>query len=94
MAWFPERNGAIETVRRRNSSGNVELPDRIKDSLCQKAGIRLVRILGEGEPDHNGVICIRRMDGTNEALSAAVEKAFAIIGYEVDVDVDRDWKNI
>ena len=94
MAWFPEKNGAIETVRRGNSSGKMELPDRIKDSLCQKAGIRLVRILGEGEPDHNGVICIRRMDGTNEALSAAVEKAFAIIGYEADVDVDRDWKNI
>ena len=94
MAWFPERNGAIETARRKNPLGRMEIPDKIKDAICQRAGIRLVRILDETEGNHNGVICIRRMDGTNEALSAAVEKAFNIIGYRVDVDVDRDWKEI
>ena len=70
------------------------MPDRIKDALCQRAGIRLVRILDALEDNHNGVICIRRLDGTNEALSVAIEKAFEIIGYVVDVDIDRDMKEI
>ena len=94
MAWFPDRNSAIETARRKNPLGKTELPDRIKDALCQRAGIRLVRILDVLEDNHNGVICIRRLDDSNEALSAAVEKAFAIIGYDVDVDIDRDMKEI
>ncbi|MBR1627855.1 MAG: hypothetical protein IJ679_01140 [Lachnospiraceae bacterium] len=94
MAWFPDRKGAIEIAGRSNPQGRMKIPDRIKDSLCQKAGIRLVRILGEVEEKHGGVICIRRMDGANEALLEAVKKAFEIIGYKVDADVDRDWKEI
>ena len=94
MAWFPERRGAIEVIRERGTNDDVTLRERVKTSLCMKAGIRLIRILSENEAEHSGCICIRRIDNEYDTISEAVNRAFGIIGYDINADVIRDLNKI
>ena len=93
-AWFPDNRSAIELVSSHNRKTGSSVADRIKDDLCRKAGIRMIRVLEESEPDYKDVICVRRMDGTNSGLSEALAAAFQMAGYEVDVDIERDMEGI
>ena len=59
-----------------------------------KSGIRLVRIINSTEPVHEDCICIRCPYGSNEILSAVLSKAFEILGYSLDIDIERDMEQL
>ena len=94
MAWFPEKNGAIEVSCLYIRRDHVSIPDKVKDDLCRKSGIRLVRIINSTEPVHEDCICIRCPFGSNEILSAVLSKAFEILGYRLDIDIERDMEQL
>ena len=91
--YLPNRNAAIIysrplvrecLVRRENA----------KNWLCLNAGIKLFRISEPGSNEYDNCICLTLRNKTYEVLSLAVQTAFDMIGIPVDVDIERDMREI
>ena len=62
----------------------------VKDYLCARNGIRLVRILDADYPETDQCTCIRQESESEEALEEALKAAFHIIGIHLDINLQRD----
>ena len=62
----------------------------VKDYLCVRNGIRLVRILDADYPETDQCICIRQENESEEALEEALRATFHIIGIHLDINLQRD----
>lgn len=95
MAWFPEKHAAIEIGRQTVVENRISLPERIKDKLCEKSGIRMIRILKEDDAEHDGCVCIRIIGNDDiDSLSEAICTAYGIAGYKIETDLRKDLEKI
>ena len=52
----------------------------VKNDLCLKNRIHMIRILGEGVAEYNNCLCIKLIDDSDEAVLEALEVVFERIG--------------
>ncbi|MCR5024973.1 MAG: zinc-ribbon domain-containing protein [Lachnospiraceae bacterium] len=88
--YFPERKAAVEFSSRNHRRGYGYRMEFAKNWLCINSGIKMIRILENGEPEFNNCICITRTDDTPEVMEAAIQAVFNIIGIDADIDLNRD----
>ena len=89
-AYFPELHSAIIFSRKEQYSQEGMKEELVKDYLCARNGIRLVRILDADYPETDQCICIRQENESEEALEEALKAAFHIIGIHLDINLLRD----
>ncbi len=92
--FFPEIRAAVEYSSKDHRRGNGRRREYAKNWLCINSGIKMIRILDEGEPEFNNCICITRTDGSPEVLEAAVTALFGMMGINADIDFKRDMEDI
>ena len=96
QAYFPALGAAIETGGYGEDGGgrkNLNLHrELMKNALCRKYGILLIRIIRESEAAYNDGSCpCILIDGeTTENVREALFIAFNAIGMEPDIDLSRD----
>ena len=88
--YFPELHSAIIFSRREQYSQEGMKEELVKDYLCARNGIRLVRILDADYPETDQCTCIRQENESEEALEEALKAAFHIIGIHLDINLQRD----
>lgn len=88
--YFPEFKSAIIFSRKGQLSIEGSDAEQVKDYLCDRKGIRLVRILEPGFPPQELSHCIYQKDDSDAALGDAVSEAFHYIGIHADIRMDRD----
>lgn len=92
--YLPDRRIAIEFSGRSKGSKQKRRSESIKNDLCLKNRIRMVRILECGDPEYSNCLCITRNNESIEAVSDALGLLFQISDIEADVDVARDMASI
>ena len=92
QAFFPQLPAAIEAGSPGTGGQSPLRKEALKNILCLKHGIALVRILGPGEKAFGDGACryIQMGDWTEGTMEEAVSRAFELIGRETDVDFARD----
>ena len=90
--WFPELRAAIE-ISNPDDNRHKEL---LKNELCRKYGIDLIRILGPKDQGYPNGSClsIQLMDHSEETMEAAVSSIFELFGFHPDVNLSRDRNGI
>ena len=90
--YFPQLRTAI-AFSDFGENRHIEL---LKDQLCQKYEIDLIRILTPGVQAYpsDSCLCIQMMDLSEDTISATISGIFAIMGYDVDTDTVRDHNAI
>jgi DNA-directed RNA polymerase subunit RPC12/RpoP len=88
--YLPDRRVGIIYKNKDNSSLYEERKEFVRKSLCKKAKIRMIYVLGKEVAAEEDVICISKSDNTLEAVEDAVGGVLEIIGAEADVDIMRD----
>jgi len=88
--YLPDRKVAVEFSSKEHRRGYGYRMEYGKNWLCINSGIKMIRILEDGEPEFNNCICITRTDDSLEVLRAAIEAVFQLIGIDADIDFERD----
>ena len=88
--YFPELRSAIIFSRKEQYSQEGIRGEQVKDYLCARNRIRLVRILEADDLATDQSICIRQKDESEEALEQALKEAFHAIGIHLDINLQRD----
>ena len=88
--YFPEFCGAILLSENRSRSKEEAGQEAVKEYLCSRRKIRLIRILRKGEAKSGQCRCIRLKDERMESWGEAIQKALHLLGIHVDVQPDRD----
>ena len=86
QVYLPTQNIAIEIKDGRVLDGFSYRRELVKNRLCAKKGIRMVRILEPPDEYMDGCICIKREDLSSESLDEAYMALFEIIGIKVVID--------
>ena len=65
------------------------MEERIKNELCWRARIRLIRIVEPWAATYDNCKCIRIYDKSISSLNLALSTAFSLIGQKVIVELER-----
>ena len=92
QAYFPRLSAAIEAGNFGTTSQSQRRKETLKNLLCKRHGIFLVRITGPWEKafEDGSCRCVQMRDDTEAAMEDAVSSAFELIGQDADVDFIRD----
>ena len=88
--YLPEKKIAVEMSR----TTETRMEERVKNELCWRSRIRMIRIVEVWAAIYENCKCIKRYDTSVESLNQSVEAAFSLIDVDVDVDVDRDIQRV
>ena len=90
--WFPELRTSVE-ISGPDDNRHKEL---LKNELCRKYGIDLIRILGPKDKAYPNGSClsIQLMDHSEETMEAAVSSIFELFGFHPGVNLSRDRSGI
>ena len=88
--YFPEFRAAMIFSRKEQYSQEGQKAEQVKDYLCKRNNIRMVRILDADYPASEDCTCIYQMDESTEALEAALKEALHVLGIHMDIDLIRD----
>ena len=92
--YLPERGIAIELTKHLDRLKQRRRAEEIKNDLCLRNRIRLIRVLDPGDREYDDCLCIMREDRSYEALSEALSMVFQLLQMPVHVDVGRDLAEI
>lgn len=92
--YIPSVHGAIFFSKNYHNNHHGYRMERAKNELCRKNNIRVVRIIENGFREFDNCAVITRMDDTLEAYDRAVEMALSMFGIKIDIDTERDMRNI
>lgn len=92
--YLPERRIAIEFSEPKSMTKSHRQKDEVKNLLCLRRRIRLIRILAPGIKEFANCLCISRTDSSPDTLSEAINALFTILGYDEDIDIVRDLEDI
>lgn len=92
--YIPSVHGAIFFSKNYHNNHHSYRMERAKNELCRKNNIRVVRIIENGFREFDNCAVITRMDDTLEAYDRAVEMALSMFGIKIDIDTERDMRNI
>ena len=70
------------------------MEERIKNELCWRARIRLIRIVEPWAATYDNCKCIRIYDTSISSFNLALSMAFSLIGQKVTVELERDISEI
>lgn len=88
--YFPEFHSVIIFSRKGQRSIEGAGTEQVKDYLCRRKELKLMRILEPGFPESDLCRCVRQKDESDEALAEAVSEAFHYMGIHADIQMDRD----
>lgn len=88
--YFPEFKAAIIFSRQGQLSIEGTDTELVKDYLCERKGIRLIRVNESEFPESGLSHCICQKDDSDRALGEAIAEAFHYIGIHADIQIDRD----
>lgn len=92
--YQPERRIAIEFSDRRSMTKSYRQREEIKNSLCLRKRIRMIRILAPRINEYENCFCISRTEDSPDAISEALKIVFGLLNLDVNIDVGRDLAEI
>lgn len=92
--FLPKYKVAIEFSERRDYTKQHRRNNEVKNDLCLKTQIKMIRILESNEKHYRNCLCISRVDDSYEGISEAIQALFGILHINIDVDVERDIDDI
>ena len=92
--FLPKYKVAIEFSERRDYTKQHRRNNEVKNDLCLKTQIKMIRILDSDENDYRDCLCISRVDNSFEGISEAIQALFEILHINIDIDVERDIDDI
>lgn len=91
--YIKEKNAVIEFTKPLYNTKRGYRREYAKNQICQKARIKMIRILKKKDREFEDCVCIKRLDYSDEALADAIKLALHILGIDVETDVkaERDY---
>ncbi|MBQ7587510.1 MAG: zinc-ribbon domain-containing protein [Lachnospiraceae bacterium] len=77
--YLPDRKLAIEFSNKRESRKK----EYVKNLICKRIGIIMVRILDPGVASYDNCYCITRQDDSCEVLNKSIRKVLYILGIDI-----------
>jgi hypothetical protein len=68
--------------------------NEVKNDLCLRTQIKMIRILDSNEDNYRNCLCISRVDDSYEGISESLQALFGILHIKIDIDVERDIDDI
>ena len=92
--YFPELKTAVEFSQERANSKKRQITDEVKNDLCRKNGITIIRVIAPDCTIYDSCLCINRLDESEEGITEALLAVFEVMKCPVDIDVKRDLDKI
>lgn len=88
--YIVEKNAAIEFSKTNHNTGQGYRREMVKNQLCKKAKVRLIRILKKTDREYDDCVNIIRPNNSDEALAEAIRGALKLLHLEVKPHVKED----
>ncbi len=92
--FFPGRGIAVEFSRQRANCQYRQRVEQVKNDLCLKNRIKLIRVISPGCVQYDRSYCIYRKDNSEEGISEAIRAVFDALHCTMDIDISRDMDKI
>ena len=84
--YLPDHNVAVEIMGCKQMERFSLRREIVKNRLCRKNNITMIRIIEEKGEEFDGCICIHRDDMSSESLDEAYTVLFRLIGIDMEID--------
>ena len=81
---------AIEFYKPHGNKGIYYTEEWVKNDLCRRNHITMIRLLGKKYKDFDNCICLTYMGYSLEIMDELIKRLFALIHIQADIDVIRD----
>lgn len=88
--YLPEYRTAVEFSEQYDYTKYHRMKNSIKNDLCLKNQIKMIRILESRAEPYRDCLCISRIDDSMEGINESLQKVFELLKVSVDIDVERD----
>ena len=88
--YLPEVKSALEMSRAKIHFTE----ERVKNELCWRARIRLIRIVEPNAVVYDNCKCIKKCDTSITSLNLALDAAFELMGLKAPIDAERDMLKV
>ena len=88
--FLPKYRVAIEFSDQRDYMKQHRRNNEVKNDLCLRTQIKMIRILDSNEDNYRNCLCISRVDDSYEGISESLQALFGILHIKIDIDVERD----
>ena len=68
--------------------------NEVKNDLCLRTQIKMIRILYSNEDNYRNCLCISRVDDSYEGISESLQALFSLLHINIDIDVERNINDI
>ena len=92
--FLPKFRAAIEFSDQRDYMKQHHRNNEVKNDLCLRTQIKMIRILESSEDNYRNCLCISRVDDSYDGISESLQTLFGILHIDIDVDVERDIDRI
>ena len=92
--FLPKYRAAIEFSDQRDYMKQHHRNNEVKNDLCLRTQIKMIRILYSNEDNYRNCLCISRVDDSYEGISESLQALFSLLHINIDIDVERDINDI
>ena len=86
--YFPERHIAVEFMTKNLKSDKHYMNEYVKNELCLRNGIKMVRILGKAARTYKNCLCITKAEDSYECLAEVMQVLMDLMGVDVSIGVE------
>lgn len=92
--YVPKLGLAFEVEEHVDTGASLKTEGIVKSSLCRKNNVILIKLQDESSEPFDDCICVRYARMDRVSLNSALQEIFKILHLQVDVDIERDAKDI
>lgn len=92
--FLPKYRAVVEFSDKRDCSKQHRKRKSVVNDLCLRTKTKMIRVLDSSENSYENCLCISRVDDSYEGISEALDALFGILRIDIDVDVERDLREI
>lgn len=92
--YLHEYRVAVEFSEQYDYTQYHRMKNSIKNDLCLKTRIKMIRILEREAEPYRDCLCISRIDDSVDGITESLQMLFTLLRINVDVNVERDIETI
>ncbi len=92
--YLPEYRAAVEFSEQYDYTKYHRMKNSIKNDLCLKSRIKMIRILESKTEPYRDCLCISRIDDSMEGITESLQMLLSLLDINADIDVERDINDI
>ncbi len=88
--YFPTLRIAVEFTEEKPDSENRKKYEGIKNMLCLRKMVKLIRVIAPDCTEYKNCHCIVRNDDSEETIEEALRLVFKVLKCTIDINISRD----